>query len=36
MADQDLLLLGVEDDSVVARRETDGDNDGGDRHADFV
>jgi hypothetical protein len=36
MADQDVLLLGVEEDTVVVRRETNGDNDGGDRSSDFV
>jgi hypothetical protein len=36
MADQDALLLGVEEESTVARRETNGDNDGGDQHSDFV
>jgi len=36
MADQDVLLLGIEEDTVVARRETNGDNDGGDRSSDFV
>jgi hypothetical protein len=35
MADQDALLLGIEDDRVVARRETNGDNDGSDLHSDF-
>jgi hypothetical protein len=34
--DQSALLLGIEEDSVVARRETHGDNDGGDRNSDFV
>jgi hypothetical protein len=36
MAGQDDLLLGVEEDSVVVRRETNGDNDGGDSASDFV
>lgn len=36
MTDQNALLLGIEEDSVVARRETNGDNDGGDRSSDFV
>jgi hypothetical protein len=36
MAGQDELLLGVEDDTVVARRESNGDNDGGDSASDFV
>jgi hypothetical protein len=36
MADQNALLLGIEEDSVVARRETNSDNDGGDGHTDFV
>jgi hypothetical protein len=36
MADQDGLLLGVEEDTVVARRESNGDNDGADRTSDFV
>jgi hypothetical protein len=36
MADQDALLLGIEEDSAVARRETNGDNDGSDRNSDFV
>lgn len=37
MADQDTLLLGIEVDSVVARRETNGDNtDGSDLHSDFI
>ena len=36
MTDQNALLLGIEEDSVVARRETNGDNDGSDRNSDFV
>jgi hypothetical protein len=36
MADQDALLLGVEEESVVVRRETNSDNDGSDRSSDFV
>jgi hypothetical protein len=36
MTDQNALLLGIEEDSVVARRQTNGDNDGGDRNSDFV
>ena len=36
MAEQDVLVLGIEEDTVVARRETNGDNDGGDRSSDFV
>jgi hypothetical protein len=36
MTEQNALLLGIEEDSVVARRETNGDNDGGDRNSDFV
>lgn len=36
MADQDVLLLGVEEDTVVTRRESSGDNDGSDLGGDFV
>jgi hypothetical protein len=36
MADQDVLLLGVDEDTVVTRRESAGDNDGSDRTSDFV
>lgn len=36
MSGQDNLLLGVEEDGVVTRRETNGDNDGGDSASDFV
>lgn len=36
MADQDVLLLGVDEDTVVAQRESHGDNDGADRTSDFV
>lgn len=36
MADQDVLLLGTEEDTVVTRRESTGDNDGSDRNSDFV
>lgn len=32
----DDLLLAVEDDAVVARRVTNGDNDGGDSASDFI
>jgi hypothetical protein len=36
MTDQNALLLGIDEDSVVARRETIGDNDGGDSSSEFV
>jgi hypothetical protein len=36
MDDKDVLLLGVEEDSVVTRRDSAGDNDGSDRTSDFV